>query len=152
MAFRPRLAKTIGQIGRLKETLYRLSEAPRRVAFIAAPLLDVLLKRQFLDGVDPYGRPWAPLKPATLRKHGPPPLTDTGVLRDGTLAKPKAQKGIQVEVGASYGQFHQTGFVIGRTRVPPRRILPQFGMPKAWSDILKQAAREAVHIAVRGRS
>ena len=137
----------IADLGRLIKTIERLAMLPRSVARIAAPKLNEILQQEFELGQDPYGRPWAPLRPSTLaRGRRPPPLTDRRNLRDGTKARP-LPAGISISLGARYGFFHQAGFRVGRTRVPPRRILPQYGLPRAWSAILtaaaKQAAREA---------
>jgi hypothetical protein len=139
------------ELGRLIKTIERLSDLPRRVAIEAAPKLTDELRRQFDRGVDPYGRPWAPLKPATLAKgRHAPPLTDSGELRDGTRAMvaPGGRAGIRLVLGAPYGFFHQVGYRNGRTKVPPRRILPQYGIPRAWALILRQAARVAARKAV----
>jgi len=145
--------QAIAEIGRLKDTLSRLAQVPRRTATIAAPRLTTLLQKQFRDGIDPYGRPWAPLRPATLAKHGPPPLTDTREMRRGTRAEqPRANyAGIRLVVGATYGYFAQVGFRVGKTRVPPRRILPQYGMPREWSRVLAESARQAARELTRGR-
>jgi hypothetical protein len=137
----------IADLGRLIKTIERLAMLPRSVARIAAPQITEQLAREFDEGKDPYGRPWAPLRPSTLaRGRRPPPLTDKRDLRDGTKAK-AGPAGISIRLGARYGFFHQVGFRAGRTRVPPRRVLPQYGLPRAWSAILtaaaKQAAREA---------
>lgn len=150
MAFVASRAQTLGQIGRVMDTIRRLSDVPRRVAVIAAPKITECLQRQFAQGRDPYGRPWAPLRPSTLAKHGPPPLTDKRTLRAGTLAKPKSGRGISLVTGAAYGYFHQVGFHVGRYPVPARRILPQFGLPAEWSAILKTAAQQATRDVVRG--
>lgn len=136
----------VAELGRLVDTIDRLSRVPRRVATIAAPQIEAELKKQFYAGLDPYGRPWRPLRPATIAKgRTPPPLTDTKALRDGTKARavPGGRAGIRITLGAFYGFFHQVGFRVGRTRVGPRRILPQFGMPATWMRILRDASRQA---------
>jgi len=142
----------VESIGRLIKTIERLSDLPRAVAIEAAGPLTAELRKQFDSGTDPYGRPWAPLRPTTLAKgRHEPPLTDTGRLRDGSRAAvaPGGRAGLRLMVGAKYGYFHQVGFRVGRTTVPPRRILPQFGLPRAWSLILRQAARTAAKRAGR---
>ena len=113
---------------------------PKKLAVVAAPLISAELRDQFRAGVDPYGRAWAPLRPSTLRRHGPPPLTDTRKLADGTKAFP-SRAGIAIVLGAPYGAFAQMGFRVKGTRVPPRRILPNRGMPAKWRAILDRTAR-----------
>ena len=139
-------------IGKLEHTLRRLIEVPRRAAVIAAPQITRELQREFAAGRDPYGVAWAKLRPSTLRKHGPPPLTDSRTLRDGTRAIVARANyaGIRVQLGAMYGYFAQVGFRVGKTRVPPRRVLPSRGLPAAWRNILVQAAKRAAREAARG--
>lgn len=139
----------IAQIGRLKETIRRLSELPRAIAAEAKPGIDRLLRDEFTDGTDPYRRPWTPLRPSTLAKgRTPPPLTDTRALRRGTrVLHPPGRRGLQIVTGP-HGYFHQVGFRVYRTRVEPRRILPQFGLPVAWKQVLRDAARRCARRAV----
>ena len=128
--------------GDLMKLVDRMSAVPARTAALAAPKLDRLVAAQFRQGVDPYGRAWAPLRPATLAlgRH-PPPLTDTGAMRDGigVRVNPGRRAGLRLVVGAPYARFHQTG-----TRyMAARRIAPQFGMPQAWRAVLRAASKQA---------
>ena len=132
----------------VRRTVEELARLPHKLAVVAAPLISAELRDQFRAGVDPYGAPWAPLRPATLRRHGPPPLTATRQLADGTRAFP-GRGGILVVLGKSYGAFAQTGFRVGSTKVPPRRILPNRGMPRTWRAILDRTARALAERAGR---
>ncbi len=138
-------------IGRLKETIRRLSDLPRATAVEAKPEIDKLLRAEFRQGTDPYGKPWAPLARSTLaRGRRPPPLTDSRELRDGTgvSLREGGRAGLLIKLGAPYGYFAQVGFRVGKTKVPARRILPQFGVPSAWRIALRDAARRAARKAV----
>lgn len=139
-------------MGKLVAVLEGLARVPRRVAVIAAPQITRELRMQYRKGLDPYGQPWAKLRPATLKKHGPPPLTDSGVARDGTVATVRDgnRAGIHIRLGAQYLYFAQVGFRVGKTKVKPRRILPQHGMPARWREILKASARQALQDARSG--
>lgn len=145
----------IGSIGRLGQLLDRLMDLPRKVAAEAKPEIDRLLRRQFAAGVDPYGRPWAPLRPATIATgRRAPPLTGfTRELRGGTgvILGGGNKAGLRVRLGAPYGYFHQVGYRNARTgrKVPARRILPQFGMPVAWNMALRRAATSIARRASR---
>jgi hypothetical protein len=141
----------IEAIGQLKGVLRRLSDLPRAVAVEAKPKIDKLLREGYQNGVDPYGNAWAPLKPSTLaRGRHAPPLTDTRKLRDGTVSKLRSglRAGLVLMTGAPYGYFAQVGFRVGRTSVPPRRILPQYGLPVGWKIVLHDAARKCARRAV----
>jgi hypothetical protein len=141
-------AKALRDVRRVVDELGQL---PRRLAVVAAPDITREIAKQFLSGTDPYGRPWAQLKPRTLQKHGPPPLTDTGRLSGDTRAEPMTggRIGLTIRIGARYGAFHQVGFRVGKTKVQPRKILPSQGMPSVWRAILDRHARELARRAVR---
>jgi hypothetical protein len=149
MSFNPQLAKAIDRIGRLERAVTELALLPQRVARDAAPKLDKLVKQQFARGVDPYGRPWAPIKLSTKKRRkgrkGAPPLTDTGRLRSGTGVK-VTRAGAKLVLGASYGYFSQ----VGTKHMPARRIFPQFGIPAAWREVLRQSARTERQRILRG--
>ena len=135
----------IAALRQVRKVVDELGRLPRNLAVEAAPEITRMLKAQFRVGVDPYGNRWAPLAPATIAKgRQNPPLTDTHRLADGTEARPMTggRAGLTIRIGAPYGAFAQTGFRVGKTRVPPRRILPSRGMPAAWREILVRKARE----------
>ena len=142
-------------IGQLKATIRRLAELPRRVAELAQEPLTRELQLEYRNGTDPYGTPWAPVTAKTLAKRrvkkSPPPLTDTAEMCDGTLVEIQRgnRAGLLLKTGAPYAYFHQVGFRVGRTIVPARRVLPQFGLPVGWKSILRDAARRAAREAVR---
>jgi hypothetical protein len=139
-------------MGRLDRIIEELSDLPRKIAVDVAPQITTLLRKQFTSGADPYGRPWAPMKPSTLaRGRRPPPLSASKKLRDGTVARPSPgnRAGLRLVVRARYGTFHQTGFRVGRTRVPARRILPQQGMPASWRAVFAASSRRLAQEAGR---
>lgn len=131
---------------RLHGTLRKLSEVPSQAAADAAVRIADVIDGQFADGVDPYGKQWAPLKPYTLAKgRFPPPLTDSGALRDSIEVRPTSGAGIEIAMGAEYATFHQTGTV----NMAQRQIMPQSGgLPAAWSEAIGQAVRAATKKAV----
>jgi hypothetical protein len=133
-----------------RKTIEELGVLPRKLAVAAAPLLNNELQKQFASGVDPYGQAWARIAASTLRKHGPPPLTDTRAMRDGTKVEPMTggRLGIRMTVPRP-GAFHQVGFRVHGKRVPARRILPYRGMPAKWRQILNRTARE---LAIRAKA
>lgn len=141
--------RALASLRGLIRTVEELAYVPRKVAVIAAPKISALIRRQFLNGCDPYGRQWRALRPSTLANgRRPPPLTDTARMRDGTVAKP-GRAGITLTVGAPYAKFHQYGFRAGRTSVGPRRILPNAGMPASWRKALDESATLAIRQARR---
>lgn len=124
-----------GDFAELQRIASRIRKLPRGLTKMAKAIGEEgveLVKRGFESTADPYGRGWAPLK---CRKGKI--LQATGQLRrfryrvQGTTAI--------IGGGADYGQYHQTG----TKRMPARKMIPDQGMPKAWSSRLVEAAREA---------
>lgn len=129
-------------------SLNALSGVPARASRKAAEGIQRLVDHEFDAGSDPYGRPWKGLRPATIAKgRTPPPLTDSGALAGGTEVRAARGAGIQVEVGESYGAFHQTG-----TRyMAARPILPTGPLPKAWQAEIDLALADAFKATLGGR-
>jgi hypothetical protein len=130
----------------------RLSRVPSRVAPLAAAKLESTIHDACLNEQDPYGKPWAPHSPLTTKWHGPHAILDLdGHLINGTTCEPQGAAGIRVSLGATYGVYHQLGFLNARTKteVPARRILPYFGgFPRSWTKALTDAANEAFEEAL----
>lgn len=124
----------------------QLGQVPEEVLRAASPKIAGLIDEQFSAGVDPYGQPWAPLRPATLsRGRTPPPLTDTGAMHAG----------IQVTVSGSElaarvdepGIHHQ----YGTANMARRRVLPdaEGGLPDTWGEALNEALDERLAAVMR---
>ena len=124
----------------------RLGGVAKRVAVLAAPVISEHVQQQYRFGRDPYGMPWKPLKPATLaRGRRPPPLTDTGLLRNTTTVRPRiGSPGIVIRLPQP-GVFHQ----LGTRHMVARPVLPTRGIPRMWSDTLRRASLRAMREAGR---
>lgn len=127
------VAQAVRQLSRVTSVASR--DAADEIAF--------LLQQEFDTGADPYGASWAPLAESTLETgRTPPPLTDTGALRDiDVSALPGA--GLAIALGEEYGAFHQIGFRVGKTDVPARPILPTRGLPDMWRRAIADAVDAA---------
>ncbi len=121
----------------LAERLDELSGLPSRITRPVADGINDQIARQFTSGCDPYGDPWEPLLPQTVRRKGGDTriLVRTGALASLTVAKPMAGAGIEIE-SEDYGQFHQGGTV----HMDARPILPDGAeLPDEWQDIIENA-------------
>lgn len=125
-------------LGRLAETIDALANVPSRAARPVADAINDLLEEEFEEGKAPNGIAWASLAPRTLKRHGPPPLTHTGEMRDGTVAAPTAGKGVAITVPFP-GGIHQTGASDGDWHMPARPILPVNGLPAKWKKAIDKA-------------
>ena len=136
-------------LGHLEERLRDLVKIPSRASYSAARRIKKLIDRQYADGRDPYGQPWAPLQPWTLAKgRKPPPLTDTGTMRRETVVFPIAGSGIQIVIYPDYAKFAQFGWVHhwSGLRVPARPLLPGGkALPKAWEEQIRIAIKRAYY-------
>ncbi len=123
----------------ITRALNALTRVPARAAADAAAGIADEIKKEFAQGTDPYGTPWPALAAATIaRGRSAPPLTDSGALSNVTVS-PSGGSGIRIELGESYGAFHQ----IGTSNMPARPILPTGPLPKAWSAAIDAATKRA---------
>ena len=108
-------------------TLRAISRLHRKAKALDVPLrkaglfLERETKLNFAQESDPDGKPWAPLKPSTLRRK----RRTRAILREtGSLAASVMMQGpnggrVRILVGVAYGIYHQTGTV----RMAQRKIL-----------------------------
>jgi phage gpG-like protein len=100
-----------------------------------------LIADGFRRSMDPYGKPWAPLKV----RHGKP-LLDTGRLR-ASFASAPLSNGFRIDATAAYAPFHQYGTKARRSAkagkrgravgkgIPQRQMVPMVetgGIPESW--------------------
>ncbi len=141
------LSGDFAKLGLLKANLARLSRVPAQTASAVSKSIAAQINAQFDSGQDPYGRKWAALRPATLRRgRRPPPLTDTGAMRDSVRVSPAPGAGVTITIGAEYARFHQTGTV----NMAQRPILPHGGFPRGWSGAIQEAASAQFKEAIDG--
>lgn len=133
----------------LADTLAELEDIPSRIAGEVADGITEEIRQQFDRGCDPYGTPWAPLKPQTVRRKG----GDKRVLRRGdvlsseTIARPTAGAGVEI-TSVEYGMRHQGGTV----HMVARPVLPDGGeLPEAWQEVIGDATDRATAKAMRRR-
>ena len=124
----------------LADRIGDLAQVPSRASKAVAERLNDLVADEYASGSDPYGEPWAPLMDATLDKgRSPPPLTASGDMAGGTLARPMRGKGVAFTV-PDPGGFHQGGTV----NMEAREILPAGEeLPPPWSKAIEEEVRAA---------
>ena len=117
--------------------LRELSRVPAQAAADAADELDAVIREQHGAEVDPYGQPWAPLKPSTVKRKGGDTriLKRSDVMLDEIEIRPAQGAGLTLTFGAAYAAFHQ----LGTKDMVPRRLLPIAAMPAAWGNAIKRA-------------
>jgi phage gpG-like protein len=95
---------------RLSALVRKLATVPSKASSKIAQDLNREIQRNFSAGVDPFGRKWKKLAPATLEggRH-PPPLTDTHAGRKSVTVKPMRGAGVMIVVGLLYMIYHQFG-------------------------------------------
>jgi hypothetical protein len=112
-----------------------LTKVPAQIAPAVAKRIKKDIERYFSAGTDPYGNPWAALKPATLAKgRHPPPLTDTRVGRRGITVKPMQGSGVQIKSDTYYMVYHMRA----TANRAARKFLPEGVVPANWYKIWQQ--------------
>jgi hypothetical protein len=114
--------------------LKQLSKVPSQASREASSEILKRIDRQFDEQKDPYGKPWRPLKQATLKRKGFSLIGfETGRLRGGLRVAPTSGAGIGFEFDAPYAKYFQA----------KRPILPTRGVPRAWAAIVAVALEHA---------
>lgn len=134
------MAGTAKKSGEFRRALASLAKVPAQVAREAAGDIDNLLDRQFATGTDPYGKAWAPLRPASLARGRKPPPLSRGRVRASARAYPLGGSGIGIEVSDGTAGFHNTG----TSRMAKRRLLPDRALPAKWQAAIDKRFRAAV--------
>lgn len=131
---------------RYRQVAKRLLEVPSRMSAASALAVEKLWRRSYMAGTDPYGKPWAPNKPSTIRRKGHNwVMVDKQETLDATRVRPLPGAGISLRTGPKAAwHLEPSG-----TR-PARPVLPLSGLPATWLVALKKIAADAAQKAVHG--
>lgn len=131
----------LSKLAALAARIRNFGTAPNRAAARAASVVQGLIRQEFIEGTDPYDRPWAPLAPSTVaagRFH--PPLTDTGEMRDSVSVQAVGRDLVgHIDHPA---RPHQTGWVGPKSSGPARPIVPSGDMPPRWGEAIRASVAE----------
>jgi len=131
---------------RMREALERIARVPEVASRLLAPVLTTYAREQFAASHDPYGRPWAKLAPATVRKKGHDRiLIDTGETAATIQAVPWGSRSVAGVRIRTMG-WHQ----YPTAHRPARPILPTGPLPPRWAAAARDALREARDRAIKG--
>ena len=119
----------------LARALRELSTVPSQISTELAAGFTARMAAGYAAGTDPHGDAWADLKPSTLAKgRTPPPLTDTGAMAAGTLARATGGAGIGLEAPPPADEH-----MAGNPDMAARAVLPRNGLPASWRGDIKDA-------------
>ncbi len=139
-----------GDFQRLQATirgLRKLAQVPSQLAVPAAAASAREIDKSFVTATSPYGKRWAPHKPATVKRWGSHPLLQlTGAGRAAITVKARPGAGISV-VSPSEGLMYAQGGTVHEVRRP---FLPDDQMPATWNRALEKVATDAAQEALRG--
>ncbi len=126
---------------KLADNLGRLAQVPSRIVAPVVERINAELDKQFAQGSNPYGDPWAELEASTVkRKRGDTRiLLRTDKMRASTTAKATGGAGIELRTEV-YGGFHQSG----TKHMVAREVLPARGdLPVAWQAAIGEEYAKA---------
>lgn len=132
---------------RLNGTLRALADVPSQASRDAAERIAEMIDDALDAGLDPYGRPFAPLMASTIERHpgrGAPPLTDTGAMRSSVRVTPKAGAGLDITIDKP-ANFHNTG----TKHMAQRQIIPQSGgIAPSWREAIAESVSDNIKKAL----
>lgn len=122
-----------GMIAALNE----LAKVPARLSRPTIAALNPLIDEMFQNGTNPYRKPWAPLKPSTVkRKRGNTQiLVRSRKLWPGTKFIAKGGAGVALVIGPA-GEWAQSG----APNREVRDVVPAYGLPSHWRAAIKSVA------------
>ena len=121
-------------VGALQKVAPNAAEIAKKTALKFAPDLANLIRHEFDTGTDPFGDPWKPLKPGTLRQgRHPPPMTASGAAKAALSVIPVAATDRGSLPG--YLKYHMQS----RPVLPKRRDV----WPEAWLNTIRARAAQA---------
>lgn len=85
-----------------------------------------LVQLGFRESINPYGQPWAAIRPR--RDGSRKPLLDTGRLRN-SITYNADKKSVRIGTNVKYGEQHQIGLGVKK-----RSFLPDVGLPISWQN------------------
>lgn len=127
-------------LGKLESNLRKLASVPSQAAASASAKIKELIDAEFAGQMDPYGRPWAPHKPATVKRWGQHAILDlSGKMKAGVTVAPMQGAGVAVTFDQDYAEHHMTG----TANMVPRQVLPTNTLPASWNAALSEAVEES---------
>ncbi len=130
--------------GEYARALNELAKVPAEISTPVAKSIQADMRRKFRLGQDPYGKAYAPLRPASLdRGRTPPPLRKYARFAEAT---PLAGAGVSVSVSHPQAGFHQTG----TANMAKRIVVPDRAVPKAWTEMIATEFRKSLRRRVGG--
>jgi hypothetical protein len=113
---------------------YDIPKIPSQASLYVSTEIEKQIQSDFDAGVDPYGKPWAPLAKSTLAKgRFPPPLTDTYKGRSQVRVNPLPGAGVRITSSVAYLNRHQKK---AGSR-PARPFLPSRVLPTRYLDLYR---------------
>jgi hypothetical protein len=121
----------------MRAALAELAKVPSRLARPTVARLNPRIDEMFQTGTNPYRKPWAPLKPSTIRrKRGNTQiLVRTKKLWPGTRFIVNGGAGIALVIGPA-GEYAQAG----SPNRAVREVVPAYGLPAHWRADIKAVA------------
>lgn len=117
------------------DNIAELATVPSRITSPVSDAINEEFALQFAQGSDPYGRPWANLRPSTIRKKGHDLIMiDTDETERETRAVPMRGAGIEL-ISTEQAQHHQEP----SGDRPARPVLPNGSdLPQKWQAAIEK--------------
>lgn len=130
--------------GEFARALNELARVPAEISTPVARGIQADLRRKISSGANPYGKAYAPLRPASIdRGRRPPPLHKLAKTVEATAM---GGAGVSVSVTHPQAGFHQTG----TGRMAKRLVMPDRAVPKDWTAIIQREFTKSVRKRVGG--
>lgn len=132
------------RFGEFRRALASLAKVPAVISQPVADGIQKIVKRNFRQGVDPYGNAYEPLTPGSIaRGRRNPPLRK---FANVASVRPLGPAGVAVTVAHPQAGFHQTG----TTHMAKRIVFPDRDVPAEWKAIIEREFKKAIRLRMQG--
>lgn len=126
--------------GQFAQSLRTLTQVASEISTHVAVQIEKRMRRGFRQGTDAYGRPYAGLKPASIRRgRRPPPLRKFAKFAH---ARPLPGAGVALIVDHPQAGFHQTG----TQHMAKRIVVPDRATPPEWRTMIDRELKRALRM------
>lgn len=131
------------KMAKMQADIKRMIGVPERAAKSAAPILQGMIRSEFVTKTDSFGDPWEDIKPITYRKGTKSILVRSGTMWRQIGADPVGSR-VKIVLGTEYARY----FISTKWSILPRGGSAR---PESWARLFRDETEKAFRAFAEGR-